>query len=141
MDHEGKQVAQWLNSQGVSAFVLRYRLGPKYHHPIMIDDARRAIRTVRSRAAEWQIDPAKIGIWGFSAGGHLAATAATHFDRGNPSSADPIERASSRPDFAILAYPVITFIEEQFVHKGSRKNLLGDSPDPAQVKDLSRKWR
>jgi acetyl esterase/lipase len=137
MDHEGKQVAQWLNSQGVSAFVLRYRLGPKYHHPIMIDDARRAIRTVRSRAAEWQIDPAKIGIWGFSAGGHLAATAATHFDRGNPSSADPIERASSRPDFAILAYPVITFIEEQFVHKGSRKNLLGDSPDPAQVKDLS----
>jgi len=137
MDLEGKQAAQWLNSQGISAFVLRYRLGPKYHHPSMINDAQRAIRTVRSHASEWRIDPAKIGIWGFSAGGHLAATAATHFDRGNPSAADPIDRASARPDFVILSYPVITFTEEPFVHKNSLRNLLGDNPDPRLLKDLS----
>lgn len=136
-DHEGKQIAQWLNSQGISAFVLKYRLGPRYHHPVMIGDAQRAIRTVRTRAAEFKIDPAKIGIWGFSAGGHLAATAATHFDAGNASASDPIDRAGSRPDFAILAYPVITFTEEAYVHKGSRRNLLGDNPDPKLVENLS----
>lgn len=136
-DHEGKQIAQWLNSQGISAFVLRYRLGPKYHHPAMINDAQRAIRTVRARAAEFQVNPAKIGIMGFSAGGHLSATAATHFDPGVASSDDIIERASSRPDFAILAYPVITFTEEAYVHKGSRRNLLGDNPDPKLVENLS----
>lgn len=137
VDHEGKQIAQWLNSQGISAFVLRYRLGPKYHHPVMINDAHRALRTVRARAAEFRVNPAKIGIMGFSAGGHLAATAATHFDAGNPADGDPLERASSRPDFAVLAYPVITLTAEEFVHKGSRRNLLGDNPDPALVKDLS----
>lgn len=137
VDHEGKQVAQWLNSQGISAFVLRYRLGPKYRHPAMIDDALRALRTVRARAAEFQVNPAKIGIMGFSAGGHLSATAATHFDAGNASSADPIDRFSSRPDFAVLAYPVITFSDEPYVHKGSRRNLLGDNPDPKLIENLS----
>ena len=137
VDHEGKQIAQWLNSQGISAFVLRYRLGPKYRHPAMIHDAQRALRTVRFRAAEYQVNPAKIGIMGFSAGGHLSATAATHFDAGNAASADPIDRVGSRPDFAVLAYPVITFTDEPYVHKGSRRNLLGDNPDAKLVDNLS----
>lgn len=128
MDHEGKQVADWLNSLGIAAFVLKYRLGPKYHHPVEIGDAQRAIRIVRSRAREFNVAPDKIGIMGFSAGGHLASTAATHF-----SVADGI---NSRPDFAILCYPVVTF-HDPYVHKGSRKNLLGDNPDPALVDNLS----
>jgi acetyl esterase/lipase len=137
MDHEGKQIAQWLNSQGISAFVLKYRLGPKYRHPVMLHDVQRAIRTVRAKASEWKLDPQRIGVWGFSAGGHLAATAATHFGAGQPGHADPLERVSSRPDFAILAYPVMTFTQEEFVHKGSRKNLLGETPDPQLVELLS----
>jgi acetyl esterase/lipase len=139
MDHEGVQVAKWLNSLGISAFVLQYRLGPKYHHPAMINDAQRAIRTVRSRAAALHIQPDRIGIWGFSAGGHLASTAATHFDTGDPNATDPIDRAGSRPDFAILAYPVISFGE--FAHVGSRDNLLGKNPDPKLVEDLSNDLR
>jgi acetyl esterase/lipase len=136
MDHEGKQVAEWLNSLGVAAFVLKYRLGPRYHHPAPLQDAQRALRTVRSRVREYGIEPDRIGIWGFSAGGHLASTAGTHFDMGRPSASDPIERVSSRPDFLILAYPVIT-MEGPYVHKGSRRNLLGDSPDPALEELLS----
>jgi acetyl esterase/lipase len=136
MDHEGAQIAKWLNSLGISAFILKYRLGPKYHHPAMIDDAQRAIRTVRSHAETLHIHPDRIGIWGFSAGGHLASTAATHFDSGNPSAPDPISRASSRPDFAILAYPVIS-LNSEYVHVGSRNNLLGKNPDPKLVDDLS----
>jgi len=140
MDHEGAQIARWLNSLGISAFVLQYRLGPKYHHPAMINDAQRAIRTVRSRAAAaLHIQPDRIGIWGFSAGGHLASTAATHFDAGNPSAADPIDRVGSRPDFAILAYPVISLGE--YAHAGSRDNLLGKNPDPKLVEDLSNDLR
>jgi acetyl esterase/lipase len=135
MDHEGVQIAKWLNSLGISAFVLQYRLGPKYHHPAMINDAQRAIRTVRSRATSLHIQPDRIGIWGFSAGGHLASTAATHFDAGNPNAADPIDRAGSRPDFAILAYPVISLGE--FAHVGSRTNLLGKEADPKLVEELS----
>ena len=139
MDHEGVQVAKWLNSLGISAFVLQYRLGPKYHHPAMINDAQRAIRTVRSRAEALHIQPDRIGIWGFSAGGHLASTAATHFDSGDPNAADPIDRAGSRPDFAILAYPVISLGD--FAHVGSRNNLLGKEPDPKLVEDLSNDQR
>lgn len=135
MDHEGVQIARWLNSIGISAFVLKYRLGPKYHHPVMIQDAQRAIRTVRTRAAALHIQPDRIGIWGFSAGGHLASTAATHFDTGDANAADPIDRAGSRPDFAILAYPVISLGE--FAHVGSRNNLLGKTPDPKLVEELS----
>src|ERR1700674_4591292 len=129
LNHEGRQVANWLNSLGVAAFVLKYRLGRRYHHPIELGDAQRAIRLVRAQAAEFGVDPARVGIWGFSAGGHLAATASTHFDAGNADDSDPIQRAGSRPDFAILAYPVITF-NAPYVHEGSRRNLLGESPDP-----------
>ena len=136
MDHEGRQVAEWLNSLGVDAYILKYRFAPRYHHPAMIEDAQRALRYVRANAQQWGIAPDHIGIWGFSAGGHLASTAATHFDPGNPSSPDPIERVSSRPDFAILAYPVIT-CTEWFRHQGSCKNLLGDNPDPKLAEFLS----
>ena len=136
IDHEGKQIAAWLNNLGVSAFVLKYRLGPKYHHPIELGDAQRALRYVRSRASEYGIDSHRIGIWGFSAGGHLASSVGTHFDQGRPDSADPIERESSRPDFMILAYPVITF-EEPSLHRGSRNALLGDNPDPSLIALLS----
>jgi acetyl esterase/lipase len=139
MDHEGEQIAKWLNSLGISAVVLQYRLGPKYHHPAMINDAQRAIRTIRSKSASLHVQPDRIGIWGFSAGGHLASTAATHFDAGNPNAADPIDRAGSRPDFAILAYPVISLGE--YAHVGSRDNLLGKNPDPKLVEDLSNDLR
>src|SRR5215831_6032932 len=99
MDKEGSQIAQFLNSIGVSAFVLKYRLGPKYHHPIELGDAQRAIRTVRAKAAEYRIMPDRVGIMGFSAGGHLASSAGTHFEAVHASPADPIDRVSSRPDF------------------------------------------
>lgn len=140
IDKEGDQPARWLNSLGVAAFVLKYRLGPKYHHPNELMDAQRAIRTVRSRAAEYGLQPDRIGIMGFSAGGHLTATAGTHFDAGNSTSADPIERAGSRPDFLILCYPVITF-SEPYLHRGSMRMLLGEQPDPKLVADLSNELR
>jgi len=135
-NHEGRQVASYLNSLGVAAFVLRYRLGPRYHHPIELGDAQRAIRLVRSHQADWRIDASRIGIMGFSAGGHLAMTASTRFDAGNAGAADGLDRLSSRPDFAILGYPVISMTEE-WTHKGSRTNLLGDNPDPELAKSLS----
>lgn len=134
-DKEGDQVARWLNSLGVQAFVLKYRLGPRYHHPIELGDAQRAIRTVRSRAAEYHVQADRIGIMGFSAGGHLASTAGTHFDSGNAGAADPIDRVSSRPDFLVLGYPVISFTEH--VHTGSLHALLGENPDPKLVALLS----
>jgi acetyl esterase/lipase len=133
---EGTDVARWLNARGVAAFVLKYRLGPKYHNPIELDDAQRAIRTVRANAAQYGIATDHIGMWGFSAGGHLAATAGTQFDAGNPSATDPIDQQSSRPDFLILAYPVIT-MEDPYVHKGSRQYLLGDAPTQAEMDAMS----
>jgi acetyl esterase/lipase len=136
MNHEGRQVANYLNSLGIAAFVLRSRLGPRYYHPIELGDAQRAIRMVRSRAAEWRLDPARIGIMGFSAGGHLAMTASTHFDAGNTSAADVIDRAGSRPDFTILGYPVIS-MTESWTHQGSRNNLLGANPNPELARSLS----
>jgi acetyl esterase/lipase len=135
-DHEGKQVAEWLNSLGVAAFVLKYRLGPRYHHPAMIQDAGRAIRTVRAGASRWGLDPDRIAIIGFSAGGHLASTAGTHYDAGKPDAEDPIERASSRPDRLILIYPVIA-LATPYGHSGSLKNLLGVNPAPELVESLS----
>jgi len=135
-NHEGRQIANWLNAAGITAFVLKYRLGPRYHHPIELGDAQRAIRLVRTRAAEFGIRPDRIGMMGFSAGGHLTSTAETHFDNGNPNAPDPVDRASCRPDFAILGYPVISFIAP-YSHQGSAKSLLGDSPDPRLLKDLS----
>ena len=136
MDHEGKQVAGWLNSLGITAFVLKYRLGPRYHHPAMLQDAGRAIRTVRAGAKKWKLDPHKIAIIGFSAGGHLASTAGTHFDAGKPDAADPIERVSSRPDRMILVYPVIA-LATRYGHTGSLRNLLGDKPPRDLVESLS----
>lgn len=133
---EGEDYALWLNAHGVAAFVLKYRLGPKYHHPVELEDAQRAIRMVRANAAEYGIDPDRIGMWGSSAGGHLTATVGTKYDAGKPDAADPVERMSSRPDFLILAYPVITF-EPPYAHTGSRTYLLGDDPDPALAASLS----
>jgi acetyl esterase/lipase len=135
LGHEGKDIAEWLNSQDVTAFILKYRIAPRYHHPAPLQDAQRALRTVRSRAREWQVDPQRIGIWGFSAGGHLASTAGTHFDEGQPDSKDPIERMSSRPNFLILCYPVIT-LKSPYGHMGSRVNLIGKNPPEDLVNDL-----
>jgi acetyl esterase/lipase len=136
VDHEGKQIGDWLTAHGVTAFMLKYRIAPRYHHPAPLQDAQRALRTVRARAREWNVDPQRIGIWGFSAGGHLASTAGTHFDSGKPDAADPIERVSCRPDFLILCYPVIS-LEPPYAHMGSRRNLLGNEPDPKLVESLS----
>lgn len=135
-DHEGKAYAEWLNTLGVHGFVLKYRLGSSgYHHPRMLEDAARALRTVRARAGEWDIDPKRIGIIGSSAGGHLASTLLTHFDAGNATSDDPIEKVSSRPDLGILCYPVITM--GQYTHMGSKNNLLGKDASEELVKFLS----
>jgi acetyl esterase/lipase len=139
MNNEGRQIANWLNAAGITAFVLKYRLGPRYHHPIELGDAQRAIRTVRTRAAEYGVKPDRIGMIGFSAGGHLTSTAETHFDSGNPNASDPSDRASSRPDFAILGYPVISFVAP-YSHHGSAQNLLGDSPDPKLAQNLSNEF-
>jgi acetyl esterase/lipase len=141
LGHEGHEVAQWLNNHGISAFVLQYRIAPRYHHPAPLLDVQRAIRTVRARAAEWKVDPARIGVWGFSAGGHLASTALTHFDEGRAEAEDPIVRASCRPDFGVLVYPVIVF-GKPYTHQGSMQNLLGDRvDDPLLGEDLSTEKR
>lgn len=134
-NHEGPVIGEWLAKNGVTAFVLRYRLGPKYNHPIQIGDAQRAIRQVRSHAQAWKLDPKRIGILGFSAGGHLASTASTHFDDGSDKAADPIDRVSCRPDLSILIYPVITMGPKG--HGGSRNNLLGKTPAPELIELLS----
>ena len=130
--HEAEPVARWLNALGVAAFVLRYRVAP-HRHPLPLGDAQRAIRLVRQRAADWRVDPARVGILGFSAGGHLAASAGTHFDAGDPAAADPVDRQSCRPDLMVLCYPVITLGEHR--HHGSMLNLLGADP-PAELRDL-----
>lgn len=135
-EHEGKDVADWLNSIGVTAVMLKYRLGPKYHHPVMLQDAQRALRTVRARAEEWKLDPKRVAILGFSAGGHLASTAATHFDAGQGDASDPIDRQNSRPDLAILVYPVVA-LSTPYGHTGSLRNLLGENPPKDQVENLS----
>jgi acetyl esterase/lipase len=134
--HEGAGYAEYLSAHGIACFVLKYRLGSKgYRHPVMLGDAARSVRLVRSRAADWKIDPARVGIMGSSAGGHLCTTLLTHFDTGKPDDADPVERQSSRPDLGVVCYGVITLGE--FTHEGSKKNLLGENPDPALVELLS----
>ena len=135
-DHEGKQIAEWLNGEGIAAFILTYRHAPGYGDPHPLMDAKRAIQTLRSRAPEWSVDPGRIGIIGFSAGGHLSATASTQFDAGDAKSDDPIERVSSRPDFSILLYPVIT-LTDPYAHAGSRKNLLGEAASEADIARMS----
>jgi acetyl esterase/lipase len=135
-DHEGKAYALWLNTLGVHGFVVKYRLGSAgYRHPRMLEDAARAVRTVRARASEWGVDPKRVGIIGSSAGGHLASTLLTHFDAGNPNGDDLIEKQSSRPDLGILCYPVITM--GRYTHEGSKKNLLGPNPSEQLVDFLS----
>jgi acetyl esterase/lipase len=136
MVKEGSDVAAWLNERGVAAFVLKYRLGPKYHNPIEIGDAQRAIRMVRAHAPQYGIEADRIGMWGFSAGGHLTATAGTQFDAGKADATDVIEQQSSRPDFLVLAYPVITMLDP-YVHKGSRLYLLGEMPTQAEEEAMS----
>jgi acetyl esterase/lipase len=138
--HEGKDIAEWFRGMGVAAFVLKYRIAPRYNHPAPLLDAQRAVRTARAMSAEWGVDPSRIGIMGFSAGGHLASSAGTIFDGGCPSSADPIDRQSSRPDFMILCYSVISMVPP-FAHVGSRANLLGGSPDPQVMEELSTEKR
>jgi acetyl esterase/lipase len=123
VEAEGMPIVRKLNERGITAVMLKYRL-PNQHHLIPANDARRAIRTTRAKAADWGIDPKRVGVWGFSAGGHLASTVTTVFDTGKPDSEDPVERMSSRPDFAILFYPVIS-MKDEIAHKGSRGNLMG----------------
>ncbi len=135
--HEGEGYAKWLADNGVAAFVLKYRLGSKgYRHPVMLGDVSRAIRLVRSRAAEWKLDPQRVGVMGSSAGGHLASTAITHFDARKTDAADAVDRQSSRPDFGVLCYAVIS-MEDGVTHGGSKANLLGKEPDPKLVELLS----
>jgi acetyl esterase/lipase len=138
-EHEGKGYAEWLVSNGIAAYVLKYRLGPAYHHPAMLQDVSRALRLVRSYAKRDGLDPARVGVMGSSAGGHLASTLLTHFDGGDPAAADEVERLSSRPDLGVLCYAVISLGE--FAHAGSKKNLLGETPDPELVQDLSNETR
>ncbi len=134
--HEGAGYAEWLAENGIAGIVLKYRLGSKgYRHPAMLNDAARAVRLTREKAAEWKIDPKRVGIIGSSAGGHLASTLVTHFDAGDANATDPIERHSSRPDLGILCYPVISMGEH--THAGSKKNLLGENPSPELVESLS----
>lgn len=137
MEKEGVEVAQWMNQRGMAAFVLRYRCGGgKNQQPAPLNDAQRALRLVRSRADQWKLDPERVGILGFSAGGHLASSAATKFDSGDSSSDDPLDRPSSRPNFAVLVYPVIS-MREGVTHGGSRRNLLGEDADEALVEAWS----
>ena len=135
MGAEGHGIAQWLNNHGITGVVLQYRL-PKGRSFVPLEDAQRAIRLVRHRAKEWKIDAKRIGIIGFSAGGHLASTAATHFPKsGGPPAKNPFDRISCRPDFAVLVYPVVTM--GKHTHRGSKRNLLGSNPDPKMVELFS----
>lgn len=134
MTYEGSDIAKWLNEQGIAGIVLKYRVSP-YRHPAPLLDAQRAMRIVRSRAAELKLDPKRIGVIGFSAGGHVASTLGTHYDEGDPKAADPIDRIGCRPDFMVLVYPVISMGEKG--HGGSRTNLLGKTPSEADIELLS----
>lgn len=130
MGHEGNEIAEWANSMGLAAIICDYRhRGKGYGHPAPLLDAQRAIRLTRANAKDWNIDPSRVGILGFSAGGHLTSTVLTRFDSGDAASSDTIAQQSSRPDYGILCYPVILF-GQPATHKGSERNLLGDSPDP-----------
>ncbi|MHB1700522.1 MAG: alpha/beta hydrolase [Acidobacteriaceae bacterium] len=133
-DKEGTRIAEWLNLQGVTAFVLTYRLSPRYHYPAPILDGERAVRFVRSHAAEYNVAPNRIGMWGFSAGGHLTGVVATLFDHGNPSAKDPVDRASDRPDFAISSYGRLS-LDPSFSTPATFRTLLGDHPAPG-LRDL-----
>lgn len=140
IDKEGHDVARWLNTQGVAGIVLKYRLphgeAATGEKPLPLQDAQRTIRMARAHAAEWKLDPKRIGIMGFSAGGHLAATVATRFDAGKADAAEPCERQSSRPDFTALIYPVVS-MTDTLGHKGTRQALLGANPTQALIEEYS----
>jgi acetyl esterase/lipase len=139
-DHEGKQAAEFLNKLGIHAFVLKSRIvkdgrtGPLGKAPLL--DAQRAIRMVRAKADEWNIDVKKVGVMGFSAGGHLASTAGTHYDEGDPMAKDAIDKLSCKPDYIILAYPVVN-LSDGVGHRGSRDNLLGKNATAEQIQEFS----
>ncbi|WP_373230078.1 alpha/beta hydrolase [Cohnella sp.] len=134
-NHEGEPIALWLNSIGIHAFVLRYRVAP-YRYPCALTDVQRAVRYVRHNAADYGINKNKIGVLGFSAGGHLTASIGTQYDSGNPEAKDEIDRQSCRPDAIILCYPVIT-MKPPYYHQGSMLNLLGPAPDQELVERMS----
>ncbi len=134
--HEGATIGEFFAQHRISAAVLKYRIAPRYQHPAPLTDVARAMRTLRHRAAEWKIDPKRIAVMGFSAGGHLASTLSTRFDAGSAQDADAIERESSRPDASVLCYPVIT-LSGPGAHTGSRQNLIGKDAPPALVDELS----
>lgn len=137
MDHEGHQIARWANSMGLAGVIVSYRhRGKGYGHPAPMLDAQRAVRLTRSNASEWNIDPARVGVLGFSAGGHLTTTVATHFDDGNANAPDEIDQLSCRPDFAVVCYAVVAF-DQPYTHRGSQRNLLGKDPSPELVESLS----
>lgn len=135
-DHEGHQLAEWYRERGVTGVVLKYRLAPRYRHPAPLQDVQRALRLVRSKAGELKIDSNRVGVMGFSAGGHLASTVSTHYDLGQADSQDPIDRLSCRPSFTVLGYPVIS-LSAAYSHKGSGKNLFGENAKPEQLEELS----
>jgi acetyl esterase/lipase len=136
MDHEGHQLAKWFQKNGVAGFVLRYRHAPKYRHPVPMEDAQRAIRYVRANSEKLGVDAGRVGIMGFSAGGHLSSTVATHFDAGNPEAKDVVDRQSCRPDFAVLCYPVVS-LTAPYAHQGSGRNLFGPDVDQEKLESLS----
>jgi len=137
MDYEGRDYALWLNDRGITAFVLNYRLATHgYRHPVITNDLVRAVRFVRAHALKWGLEPSRIGVIGSSAGGHLAAMSLVHFDAGLENADDPVERVSSRPDFGILCYAVLS-MGSAIGHDGSKKNLLGPDPKPEDIDYLS----
>jgi len=135
-DKEGSRIAEWLNLQGISAFVVTYRLSPRYFYPAPILDGERAVRWVRAHAAEYGIASDRIGVWGFSAGGHLVGVLGTRFDAGKPDAADPVDRVSDRPDFAISSYGGLT-LEKGVAKNGAMSGLLGPNPSPEVLAQMS----
>lgn len=135
-EKEGTRIAEWLNLRGITAFVLTYRLAPRYTYPSPILDGERAVRWVRDHAAEYDVDPDHVGMWGFSAGGHLVGIVGTHFDAGNPSAADPIDRVSDRPDFVISSYGGLS-LQPGIARPGAMRPFLGENPSPALIEDMS----
>ena len=140
IDKEGVDVAKWLNGLGISAFVLKHRIpyweGNECRSKVALSDAQRAIRIIRKNGQKWEINPEKIGVLGFSAGGHLASSLSTHHDQGLKKSNLEIEKFASRPDFSILIYPVVT-MKHPYVHTGSRKSLIGETPSSEMVEYFS----
>jgi acetyl esterase/lipase len=135
-EKEGTRIAEWLNTQGISAFVLTYRLAPRYKQPAPFEDGKRAVRWVRAHAADYHVDPNRIGMWGFSAGGHLVGMVGTHFDAGNPQATDLIDRSSSRPDFVISAYGLLA-LDGEAARKESLSSFTDRPVTPELIRELS----